>query len=108
MSISKHTQSIQIELPADDPTWLIDIDASFNWIGENYGADADGNRGMWVEYPENDGYEITKIQKYDENLDPHPAEGTPELLKMIEDYMEKWEPEPEEDHDDEEPPDRDR
>ena len=109
MSISKHHQHLQIELPQDDPTYLVDIDVDFNWIGENYGEDADGNRGMWVEYPELDTYQVKQVQKYDENMELSLHDLTPEIKTMVEVYMDKWEPEqPEDDRDDEEPPDRDR
>ena len=104
----KYTSDIQIELPSEDPIYLIDVTVNWEHIGENYGEDADGRRGMWVEYNEIDDHTITKVQKYDEELNLSPAEVTPEIAKMVEDYMEKWEPEYEGPYGDEEPPDRDR
>ena len=80
----------------------VDVLVKCDFWTENYGADADGNRGVMTDMRETDGWEIKKIQRYGHDIcgDPMvtltfadlPAEERALIEHLIEHEVENWEP----------------
>lgn len=64
---------------------------------ERYGADADGNRGVLTYMIDEDAYTEVTVEYEDGTVEDFDYRHLPdELEKLIVDYCEKYEPEPEE------------
>lgn len=65
--------------------------------GEWYGSDYDGNRGVWTIMTDNDAYTDVTVEYEDGTVEDFDYRHLPDdLEKLIVDYCEKHEPEPEE------------
>lgn len=102
-----HKQSVRVGFNA--PLNGQDVDIEFTrttaWSPEHYGADADGNRGMWIDSIDED--EATDITVDDKPLSALSTLEEAEVRRLVDAWMEATPPEAEEQPEPEPEPDYD-
>ena len=84
----------------------VSFDREVSWsVDKNYGADADGNRGIEMSFLDDDDFDAKSITLSDDNYDERPAtpEELPEIQQAILAYMQTHDPNENELYIDEEP-----
>ena len=103
MSLSTFHVSSDTDVEHAGAEYNVAFEMEVSWAAGYEGQDADGNRGVWMEGEDSRDWKITRVRRYDENLDLTEELDInnldPALKAAIDAHLEEYEVEPPEEED---------
>ena len=94
----KSTTTVGFDATVEARDAYIEFSRTSVWVHELYGSDADGNRGEWTWFLDEDNAEDITVTFYDDPLQRHPLEilTIPQqtaVENIVDDYLDTHDPE---------------